>query len=416
MPTSLSDKDEIASMSVLGSSPMAETGSGPLSEGLAKSTCLIRVNASFSFFPFQFLQDCPPAHRSESRAVPQDPGSALQRTTLPKSVAVTDGIPHKPNGVDDDDKLNEDKHRKGPDSWYHSDVDILSHNELLSEDYAPNIIHLVWCGRRWFEFHHYISVRSLIKELRPDEIDFYYDVYPILDYWLYNNWIDELKEEFPFFRTIQIDNQRYGAGCSDSKPNRKYALHLLNYYGGIYLNEHTIVNHFPAKWRSSDLIDALDPVTGMGFMMAKRGLPLDTQFDQVKNNKTLKIKTFACISQHEYNANAKFKPPCINTKDLYFPKDIWELDSPWGELVRRILYGRPEIPWPKQDFSELIPNIAHVVWIGGGEMDFLFYLCVLSLLYVQEVETLYIHGDAPPSGPLWAKIKDNPRIKLIHRY
>ncbi len=373
---------------------------------------------------FKTLQDCPPAHRSESRAVPQDPGSALQRTTLPKYAAPTDGIPHKPNEADEDNGFNEETHKKilapaltkdkQPDSWYYSEADILPHNELLREDNAPNIIHLVWCGRRWFEFHHYISVLSLIKELRPDEIDFYYDMYPIQDYWLYNSWIDELKDEFPFFRTIQIDNQRYGAGCSDSKPNRKYVLHLLNYYGGIYLNEHTVVNTFPAKWRRYDLIDALDPVTGMGFIMAKRGLPLDTQFDEVKNNKKLQIKSLGCISQTEYNS-AKFKPVCVITKDLYYPKDIWELDSSWGELVRRIFYGRPEIPWPKQDFSELIPNIAHVVWIGGGEMDFLFYLCVLSLLYVQEVDVLYIHGDAPPSGPLWAKIKDNPRIKLIHR-
>ncbi len=299
--------------------------------------------------------------------------------------------------------------------WYHSEADVLPHQQLLSSDFAPNIVHMVWCGRRWFEFHNYINVVSLIKELHPDEIDFYYDSFPIKDDWLYNNWIEEIQAEYPFFRAIQINQKLAGPGCLEhAKPNPDFIRHLLTFYGGLYVNEHTLITKFPMRFRSYDLIDAMEPGTGYGFMMAKRNLPVDTNLQGIKTNKNYKTLNIRC-SPHDYDL-PKHEPRCVHSDILFFPKDIWELDTAWGRLVRRIFYGSPSIPVPRHDSDELIPNIGHIVWIGGGEMDFLFYLCVLSLLYVQEVDTLYIHGNAPPSGPLWEKVKSNPRLKLIHRY
>ena len=43
-------------------------------------------------------------------------------------------------------------------------------------------------------------------------------------------------------------------------------------------------------------------------------------------------------------------------------------------------------------------------------MDFVFYLSVLSMLYVLKVETVYIHGDVPPKGPYWTKLMTNPKV------
>lgn len=47
--------------------------------------------------------------------------------------------------------------------------------------YIPSIVYVVWCGRRWFEFHHYISLKSAIRSLHPDAVIFYCDYLPILD-------------------------------------------------------------------------------------------------------------------------------------------------------------------------------------------------------------------------------------------
>ncbi len=362
------------------------------------------------------FQDCPPVNSGDTRGQPQHPDEHFSdRTTLPatRSKLNTDdgeSLQIGPVGI------GQVVSKNSSGSWYHSDADVLPHDQLLHPDYAPNIVHIVWCGRRWFEFHHYINILSLIKELHPDEIDFFYDEYPVLDEWVYNNWIEELKTEYPFFRTIKIDPSISGPGCQQhGRPNNAFILHLLTYYGGIYLNENTLVAKFPLKFRSYDLIEAMDPVTGYGFVMAKRNLPVDTDLAGIKKNGTYATLQVQCHSQLDYDHLGE-RLSCITSDQRYFPKDIWDLDTPWGRLNRRIFYGSPKIPVPKQSFDELIPNIGHIVWIGGGEMDFLFYLCVLSLLYVQEVDVLYIHGNAPPSGPLWIRLKDHPKIKLIHRY
>ena len=70
---------------------------------------------------------------------------------------------------------------------------------------------------------------------------------------------------------------------------------------------------------------------------------------------------------------------------------------------------------PISSHKTLVPNIAHMVWLGGGYMDFLFYLCVLSLLNVAKVEAVYLHGDGPPSGEYWELIKNHEKLHLIHR-
>ena len=47
-------------------------------------------------------------------------------------------------------------------------------------------------------------------------------------------------------------------------------------------------------------------------------------------------------------------------------------------------------------------------------MDYTFYLSILSVLYVVNVDVVYIHGGAP-TGQYWDKVKGNNRIKVIYR-
>ena len=88
-----------------------------------------------------------------------------------------------------------------------------------------------------------------------------------------------------------------------------------------------------------------------------------------------------------------------------YPKDIWELDDPFGRLVRRLFYGTEEIRMPQPSYDELVPNIGHMVWLGGGRMDYVFYLSLLSVLYVANVDKLYIHGDKEPAGENWQRVR-----------
>lgn len=134
------------------------------------------------------------------------------------------------------------------------------------------------------------------------------------------------------------------------------------------------------------------------------------------------MKRSQCASVNQLY-NGLRNPHCLIVKggvfDVFYPSDIWELKHTFGAIVRRIFYGTEEILKPKPSYDTLVPNFGHMIWLGGGAMDFVFYLSVLSMLYVVEVDTLYIHGDYPPAGPYWQKLMNNPnvqpRLKFITR-
>lgn len=52
-------------------------------------------------------------------------------------------------------------------------------------------------------------------------------------------------------------------------------------------------------------------------------------------------------------------------------------------------------------------------------MDYVFYLSVLSVLYVAKMDVVYIHGDQEPAGEYWREIRTMPqtkdRVKFIMR-
>ena len=168
---------------------------------------------------------------------------------------------------------------------------VLQHNYKL----LPNTVHYVWCGECWFEFHHYLSIKSVLREVKPDLIIFHYNVLPTLDEWIYNTWFDELKKEFPFIYTKP-------AGflekiCLDrKKANPEFINKQLRKHGGMYVHEQTMFLQFPIEIREYDFIKGTDYKTGYGFLLAKKGFPPRKSHYEIIGNSTFKIKHAKCIS------------------------------------------------------------------------------------------------------------------------
>lgn len=284
---------------------------------------------------------------------------------------------------------------------------------LLNSSYTLNTVYYIWCGSRWFEFPHYLSVMSVIRHLRPDNLIFMYDKLPVVDSWTYNTWFGELRDKYPFWQLHQLaENELACDGFA--KPSMPFIHRLLTRTGGMYVNELTIISKFPINYRTKDVVSALDSDTGFGYLMTKPGLPGLRSLDQLLTDPKLTTHAVKCIHKDKFVA-ANRKSGCVYMSTSLFPKDIWELDDSFGRLVRTIFYGTPKILRPIPTYDDLIPNIAHIVWLGRGEMDFLFYLCVLSLIHMAKVEAVYIHGDGPPSGMYWQLIKNHEKVHLIYR-
>lgn len=272
-------------------------------------------------------------------------------------------------------------------------LDSLSPGDILDPNLAPNTVFYIWCGKRWFEFHHYLSVLSVMRYIRPDNLIFYHDIEPVLDSWLYNTWMKELRRDYPFIRFRKLSDQE--KGCDGMKsPNDDFIDNRLKHYGGLYVNEYTILTRFPLESRRMSFLQGVDTNEMNMFELRQKG---GTRNYELVNVDKLSSR-IRCPSIESYIAKQDLHPMCIRAKEVFYPKDIWELNNKFGKLVRTIFYGSPEIKEPFHSSDTLIPNIAHMVWLGRGEMDYLFYLSVLSLLYVAEVDNLYIHGDGPPTG------------------
>ena len=163
--------------------------------------------------------------------------------------------------------------------------DLLPHEHLLNSSFAPNVVYYVWCGRRWFEFQHYLSVMSVVRLLRPDNIVFCYDSEPVVDSWTYNTWYSEIADSYPFFRRHRLLDDE--PGCAGySTPNMTFVQNLLTSTGGMYVNEHTILSRYPLDLRLKDLVVGFgsksDPTSSdndtPALLATKPGLPGEMKF------------------------------------------------------------------------------------------------------------------------------------------
>jgi len=284
----------------------------------------------------------------------------------------------------------------------------------------PSIIHFIWCGQRFFQFKNYLSVQSIIRVLKADKLVVHYEALPQMDQLFYHQWFQDIQHDFPFahLEPLTAENLIFCNPQTPADVRANIILKFLNQEGGVYVSENTWLLRFDAEERSLDMSHALEPETMDGFVAIRAGLAFNTTYEQLSMNTEVKQKHSTCTTISQFYGGV-VDPQCLLVKgghyDAFFPMQIWELDDAFGRLCRKIFYGTESILLPKPTFDELVPNIGHMIWLGGGTMDFVFYLSALSVLYVVEVETLYIHGDLEPAGDYWPMLKADPRVKFVLR-
>jgi len=243
-------------------------------------------------------------------------------------------------------------------------------------------------------------------------------------------WLDELKHEYPWLYLQEITGSLadYCSPNADSGQRVRILSELLGIEGGIYVGSSTWILNFPSYFRSVDLDLGLDSDAMEGYMILRTGVVLaNTTVEGLLREKgTRQRRRSSCGRIH----HIYHRPDLVNQTgsclvvsgdgfDRFYPMDIWEREDAFGRLTRRIFYGTEKIRRPVPSSGDLVPNIGHMIWVGGGRMSYVFYLSVISLLYVAGVDVVYIHGNMPPTGPLWDEILTLPqtkdRVKFITR-
>lgn len=304
-------------------------------------------------------------------------------------------------------------------------------------NYVPATVYFVWCNsrRRTFRFPHYLSVRAAIHAFQADAVWFYYSVKPTVDRWSYETWLGELEAEFPFFRPRSLFDLGHLDACVRNRPADNFVAWLVSTRGGIYVDIETAIADFRPSLRSFNVLAAYTidkrgssgivqraPGRRLRLLMAKQGQLCD---GTVKEPAVQRIRVTTCLGAASGVAAIHTSPICFVLPDSLLPKDLWTDSSSGGAVVgdevgrylRTAIYGRPEMPKPAADYSNLVPNIGHTIWVGGGQMKFVFFLSVMSMLHCAGVDEVYLHGNKPPSGPYWELIlaTQKERVKFVHR-
>ena len=285
---------------------------------------------------------------------PRMPGSNI--TYYEEDYPVIDGL-HENQEIDQDQVLEE-----------------LDHDNLkyLQPDLIPAVVHFVWCGQWWFEFRHYLSVKSVVRVFRPDKIVFHYDVLPVMDRRYYNQWFEWLKTDFEFLYLEEMSESMLSLCSSNQQYHVEAILQILNYEGGLYLGINTILTDFSVDHRKNDFVYGLEPNGPEGFLLLRRGMlnrVNTTDVNVLISSEKIKSTWESCCTLHQYinlpgRCNNCLVPKVGSFKDIK-PMDIWERSDPLGRLVRKIFYNTEKILTPQPSYDNLVSHaMSYGSWVG----------------------------------------------------
>ena len=271
--------------------------------------------------------------------------------------------------------------------------------QLLHNVSVPHVVYYVWCRPPYFQFQHYVSVLSVIRVLRPDAILFYYEDRPPGD--IYYTWFAELQSQYALLTTQRVAN---GTACVNGQPRNDFILDTMSGIGGIYININVTLAHFILNPRQIDYIN------GRSDENAASDHILIASAESAGKQRA-SYRSIQCVRYDQYQGDGV----CFVIERELFPKNIWIGDDNYRQIIRYVVYGDTDAASP-YDSGQLSPNIAHLIWMGTAPISFKMYLCILSVIYVGQMDVVYIHVDHDIKGIYWEAIKDNPRLTILRRH
>ncbi|KAK7097818.1 uncharacterized protein [Littorina saxatilis] len=289
----------------------------------------------------------------------------------------------------------------------------------LRSDLAPATLHFLWCGRRHFEFRHYMAMKRADKLIRPDKIFFHYEALPVLDEEGYFLWFNRTLAEVD---NVLLRPFNYTKCPAEGAERFIAVLDLLEKFGGIYVPEDAILVDFPVHLRSSHLVPGVKPINEThfldGLIAGRKGAftkPTNAQelLVVLMNKEGVNSGIKPCGSIHHYNVEEEGDCICVKVTSNIYPKDILDATTRFATLARVAAYGKTQIE-PEQSVRNPIPRIAHYVCIEC-EVRFITFLSMRSAVNVAGLSKVYLHGVREPRGKWWEKLKQDSRFVYVHR-
>ena len=286
----------------------------------------------------------------------------------------------------------------------------------LENNYVPNEIYYVWCYNRTIEFKNYLSIMAAWKLMRPDSITFYTKHSITDNNEHYNFWLSELLTSVSGFKVEKLprswDRDEHGCGIW-------FALAVLEDVGGIYFSS----NFFPLQSlrfirKNKFTVATTKNANEISFISSIPKSERLKSFIKLYKNKEVSPPLIAGLHYCETLFNVSMTTIennlCIHLENI-IPVQIMHLNSTFGSLARKIMYGDSQEIKVQPILPGTIPKIVHMVWFGFKTMDFVMYLCLRSILTVVNPDKVYIHGDGQMHGKYLQKLKKDNRVIFVYR-
>ncbi|OAF69245.1 hypothetical protein A3Q56_03021 [Intoshia linei] len=250
--------------------------------------------------------------------------------------------------------------------------------------YTYNVI---WCGGV-FTFLNYLCIKSLFVNGLATTVIFHYHLKPQMDKEMYYTWFNEIQSSYHNFVLEKFNVSIHYKLCTAFSDAKHWQLKkYTSNYGGFYLYPRIIISSNKINFEN-----------GSNLKLDENFLAYSDKFQKCVDSSNLnlvkqKLDTLICLHLN----------PDYEKK--FFPKTLWNNENNLEKFLNNLMY--------KKNAMQNVPNIGHMVWFGGGELRFEMYLSAASFLFVQKIDSLFIHGDIEFEGFYWKKLKNTGKVYFI---
>ena len=302
---------------------------------------------------------------------------------------------------------------------YNKLSDTNAQSELLRH-MPPITVHYMWCRKSHFEYKHYLSMLSVAKVLRPDQIVFHYLEMPQKDGKGYFTWFDDIQREVAMLSLKQLKDLKH---CSHDFSKGVPKSEDFPHTNGVFMMEDIAITNLSREgfYRSTGAnklmkFDCWDETQGVCENSQRKSaqlflIPASEPYSLVPGKGKA---IFECPSIDEFN-KAKTSN-CLQLSQRLFPSDIWHQNKTFDRFARRIAFNSPEpvIPIPNPDHAA--PKIVHILKFDGEEvLSPLCYASIQSAFTSGKLQHAFVHGhvDRKNKNPLWEQLAEQYPITHI---
>ena len=279
-------------------------------------------------------------------------------------------------------------------------------SEIASFSDAPLVeLHYIWCDKSYFQFRHFLAIYSAVRKFRPQIVHFHATRLPPSAPHVYE-WYEDIKKIIPLLELHETAE----ANCtSNQMPNASYLQKLTErseYVRHVIVQEDVVVNsRFGERLNINTFVVSNTTAAKLLSILNKT----NAQFIRC-----LSVDVSSLLEHCEYaisplsicDRNLTNEDVCIHFANNVFARDVPQSYLHIASFIRYNYYGSPTVIRPIFHESAVIPKIGHYVYLGSEtvtekELNFEFYMSIISLLGIAKVNCVYIHGTVKFKGKFW---------------